>query len=51
MDNGHTVQRGGEWVGLIEQQYGYGYANLARLVPWDEQIQLQKYAKSNPEPD
>ena len=31
--------------------YGYGYASLARLVPWGQQIQLQKYAKSNPEPD
>ena len=31
--------------------YGYGYANLARLVPWDQQIQLHKYAKKNPEPD
>ena len=38
-------------VWLIEQQYGFGYTNLARLVPWDQQIQLQKYAVSNPEPD
>ena len=43
-----------KWVELMQQQYGSGHANLARLVPWDLQIQviqLQKYAKSNPEPD
>ena len=51
VDNGHTAWREAEWVGLIQQQYGFGYANLARLVPWDQQIQLQKCAKSNPEPD
>ena len=51
LDRGHTVWREQEWVGLIEQQYGFGYTNLARLVPWDQQIQLQKYAVSNPEPD
>ena len=36
IDNGHTVWREDEWVGLIEQQHGFGYANLARLVPWDQ---------------
>ena len=51
LDNGYTVLREEEWVGLVGQQYGFGYANLTRLVPWDQQIQLQKYAKSNPEPD
>ena len=51
LDKGHTVCQEQEWVGLLEQQYGFGYTNLARLVPWDQQIQLQKYAKCNPEPD
>ena len=50
MDNGHTVWREQEWVGLIEQQYGLAIQSR-RLVPWDQQIQLQKYAVSNPEPD
>jgi len=47
MENGYTVHQEAEWVSLILQQYG----NLTALVPWDQQIQLQKYAKSNPEPD
>ena len=47
LDKGHPVWREQEWVGLIEQQYGSGYTNLARLVPWDQQIQLQKYAVLN----
>ena len=47
MENGYTVRQEAEWVSLILQQYG----NLTVLVPWDQQIQLQKYAKSNPEPD
>ena len=47
MGNGHTVWQEAEWISLILQQYG----NLAALVPWDQHIQLQKYAKSNPEPD
>ena len=51
MNNGVVAWREAEWVELLEQQYGFGYASLARLVPWDQQIQLQKYAKSNPEPD
>ena len=51
LDGGHTVWREQEWVVLLEQQYGFGYTSLARLVPWDQQIQLQKYAVSNPEPD
>ena len=51
MNNGMTLWREAEWVGLLEQQYCFGYASLARIVPWDQQIQLQKYAKSNPEPD
>ena len=43
IDNGHTVWQEGEeaeWIGLIQQQYGYGYANLARLVPWVSNTQL-----------
>ena len=51
MNNGMTVWREAEWVGLLEQQYGFGYASLARIVPWDQRIQLQKYAKSDLEPD
>jgi hypothetical protein len=47
MSNDHTVWREAEWVELIIQQYG----NLTELVPWDQQVQLEKYAKSNPEPD
>jgi len=47
MSNDHTVWREAEWVELIIQQYG----NLTALVPWDQQVQLEKYAKSNPEPD
>jgi hypothetical protein len=49
MENGYTVHQEAEWVSLILQQYG----NLTALtlVQWDQQIQLQKYAKSNPEPD
>ena len=51
MNNGMSVWREEEWVGLLEQQCCFGYASLARIVPWDQRIQLQKYAKSNPEPD
>jgi hypothetical protein len=47
MSNDHTVWREAEWVELIIQQYG----TLTALVPWDQQVQLEKYAKSNPEPD
>ena len=45
--NGYTVWQEAEWVSMILQQYG----NLTTPVPWDQQIQLQKYAKSYPEPD
>ena len=42
-----------------ENRNGLGSSNSSmawlyesrRLVPWDQQIQLQKYAVSNPEPD
>ena len=36
MNNGMAVWREAEWVGLLEQQYGFGYASLTRLVPWDQ---------------
>ena len=51
MNNGMTVWREEEWVGQLEQQYGFGYASLTRVVPWDRRIQLKQYAKRNPEPD
>ena len=28
MSNGHTVWQEAEWVGLLEQQYGFSYTNL-----------------------
>ena len=35
MNNGMSVWREEEWVGLLEQQYGFGYASLtkSRVVP------------------
>ena len=51
MENGYTVLREAEWVRVILQQYGGGNTELARLVPWDLQIELKKYSKSNREPD
>ena len=47
--NGYTVWREAEWVRMIQQQHG----NLAELVPWDQQFELQKYRNSlsNREPD
>ena len=53
LNKGHIMWQEQEWVGLLERRYGFGYeyTNLARLVSWDQQIHLQKYAVSNPEPD
>ena len=51
MNNGMSMWREEEWVGLLEQQYGFGYQSLVRVVPWDRRIQLKKYGKSNKEPD
>ena len=41
----------GRELGMILQQYGGGYATMARLVPWDLLIEFMKYARSNLEPD
>jgi hypothetical protein len=35
MNNGMSVWPEEEWVGLLEQQYGFGYQSLVRVVPRD----------------
>ena len=46
-NNGYTVWQEADWVRMIQQQHG----NLAELVPWDQQFELQKYNNNNREPD
>ena len=45
--SGATVRAEAGWVGQIQQQLG----ELEELVPWDQHFEMQKYRRSNKEPD
>ena len=46
-DKGVIVWTEAGWVGQIQQQLG----ELEELVPWDQHFEMQKYRRSNKEPD